>query len=43
MYDEVFDWKDIYDIKVNINEGDIEELKKEYAINSKNIVIDVPI
>lgn len=40
MYDEVFDWKDIYDIKVNINEGDIEELKKEYAINSKNIVID---
>lgn len=40
-YDEVFIWKDIYNVKVNINSGNTEELQKEYSINFNKIVIDV--
>lgn len=41
MYDNIFSWKDIYNIKVNVNSGDIEEIEKEKHIKNNSIVIDV--
>lgn len=37
---EIFKWRDIYTIPININSGDVQELQKEIENEYKTIVID---